>query len=34
MNKLLIIACCSLAFTGCNSMNLKPTVGVSMGTSI
>lgn len=34
MNKLLIIVCCSLAFTGCSSMNLKPTVGVNVGTSI
>lgn len=34
MNKLLIIVCCSLAFAGCSSMNLKPTVGVNVGTSI
>lgn len=34
MSKLVIILYCSLAFTACSSMNLKPTVGVSVGTSI
>ena len=34
MNKFLLVICCSLALMGCSSMNFKPTVGVSMGTSI
>jgi uncharacterized protein YcfL len=34
MNKLIILLLCSVAFTGCSSMQLKPTVGVTMGTSI
>lgn len=34
MNKILVVLCLSLAFVGCSSMNLKPTVGVSVGTSI
>ncbi len=34
MNKVLLVICLSLSFVGCSSMNVKPTVGVSMGTSI
>ncbi|MBB6364137.1 hypothetical protein HNP34_002281 [Acinetobacter lwoffii] len=34
MNKILVVLCLSLNFFGCSSMNLKPTVGVSVGTSI
>ncbi len=34
MNKILVVLCLSLTFVGCSSMNLKPTVGVSVGTSI
>lgn len=34
MNKFLLIICLSLSFVGCSSMNVKPTVGVSVGTSI
>lgn len=41
MNKFLLVICCSLALIGCSlaligcsSMNFKPTVGVSVGTSI
>gem|GEM_PF-2467070 len=34
MNKILVVLCLSLPFVGCSSMNLKPTVGVSVGTSI
>ncbi|EKE23526.1 MAG: hypothetical protein ACD_6C00437G0007 [uncultured bacterium] len=34
MNKILVVLCLSLTFIGCSSMNLKPTVGVSVGTSI
>ncbi len=32
MNKVLLIIC--LSFVGCSSMNVKPTVGVSVGTSL
>ncbi|ENX14392.1 hypothetical protein F891_02727 [Acinetobacter sp. CIP 101966] len=34
MNKILVVLCLSLTFVGCSSMNLKPTVGVNVGTSI
>ncbi|GAA5558436.1 hypothetical protein Asch01_03194 [Acinetobacter schindleri] len=34
MNKVLLIICLSLSFVGCSSMNVKPTVGVSVGTSL
>lgn len=34
MNKILVVLCLSLTFVGCSSMNFKPTVGVSVGTSI
>lgn len=34
MNKILLIICLSLSFVGCSSMNVKPTVGVSVGTTI
>ncbi len=34
MNKILVVLCLSLAFVGCSSMNLKPTVGVSVGTTL
>lgn len=34
MNKILLVICLSLGFVGCSSMNVKPTVGISMGTSI
>lgn len=34
MNKILVVLCLSLTFVGCSSMNLKPTVGVSVGASI
>ncbi len=34
MNKVLLIICLSLSFVGCSSMNVRPTVGVSVGTSI
>ncbi|ENW32166.1 hypothetical protein F923_00171 [Acinetobacter lwoffii NIPH 478] len=34
MNKILVVLCLSLTFIGCSSMNLKPTVGVSVGTTL
>jgi len=34
MNKVLLIICLSLSFVGCSSMNVRPTVGVSVGTSL
>ncbi len=34
MNKLLLVVCLSLTFVGCSSMNVKPTVGVSVGTAL
>ena len=34
MNKLLIVVLCALALPACSSMNVRPTVGVSVGTSI
>jgi hypothetical protein len=34
MNKILVVLCLSLTFVGCSSMNLKPTVGVSVGTTL
>ncbi|QZM11621.1 hypothetical protein ABVS_0911 [Acinetobacter lwoffii] len=34
MNKVLLVLCLSLTFVGCSSMNVKPTVGVSVGTAI
>jgi hypothetical protein len=34
MNKVLLIICLSLSFVGCSSMNVKPTVGVSVGTAL
>ncbi|MBB4836127.1 hypothetical protein HNO87_002303 [Acinetobacter schindleri] len=34
MNKVLLIICLSLSFVGCSSMNVRPTVGVSVGTAL
>lgn len=34
MNKVLLIICLSLSFAGCSSMNVRPTVGVSVGTAL
>jgi hypothetical protein len=34
MNKILVVLCLSLNFFGCSSMNLKPTVGVSVDVDL
>ncbi len=34
MNKLLLILVCSLGLISCSAMQLKPTVGVSVGTAL
>jgi len=34
MSKVLLIICLSLSFVGCSSMNVRPTVGVSVGTAL
>jgi len=34
MDKVLLIICLSLSFVGCSSMNVRPTVGVSVGTAL
>lgn len=34
MNKILLVVICVLVLNACSSMQVRPTVGVSMGTSI
>ncbi|WP_407641901.1 lipoprotein [Acinetobacter pullicarnis] len=34
MNKFFILFLSAVLLSGCSSMNVRPTVGVSMGTSI
>ncbi len=34
MNKILLVVICVLVLSACSSMQVRPTVGVSMGTSI
>lgn len=34
MNKMIFLLLVSNLMVGCSSMNVRPTVGVSMGTSI
>ena len=34
MNKILIVFLCMLTISGCSSMNVRPTVEVSVGTAI
>ena len=34
MNKVLLAVICVLVLTACSSMQVRPTVGVSVGTSI
>lgn len=34
MNKMILLLLISCVVVGCSSMNVKPTVGVSVGTSI
>ena len=34
VNKILLVLLCSLTLMGCSSMNVRPTVGVSVGTSL
>jgi len=34
MNKLLLLLVCCTLMTACSSMNVRPTVGVSIGTSL
>lgn len=34
MNKLFIVLMCMLTLTACQSMNIRPTVGVSVGSAI
>ncbi|ENV35325.1 hypothetical protein F960_00623 [Acinetobacter gerneri DSM 14967 = CIP 107464 = MTCC 9824] len=34
MNKFLILVICAMTLTACNSMDVRPTVGVSMGAPI
>lgn len=34
MNKLLIVVLCTSILPACTSMDVRPTVGVSVGTSI
>ncbi len=34
MNKIWIMLICTCVLAGCNSMDVRPTVGVSVGTSL
>lgn len=34
MNKMIVVVICTLLLSACSSMNVRPTVGVSVGTSI
>ena len=34
MNKVLLVVMCVLALSACSSMQIRPTVGVSVGTSL
>ncbi|GEM_PF-654091 len=34
MNKLLLLLLCCILMTACSSMNVRPTVGVSVGTGL
>lgn len=34
MNKMIVVVMCTLLLSACSSMNIRPTVGVSVGTAI
>jgi uncharacterized protein YcfL len=34
MNKMIAVVICTLLLSACSSMNVRPTVGVSVGTAI
>ena len=34
MSKILLVVMCVLALSACSSMQVRPTVGVSVGTSL